>query len=111
MWTSSLLLEWISVAVVNPIGTSLHAITSEGHFGVKKVLGRSSVEVLTFGQDLVCLGLANSLDCQQRLFRRKCDGFNGIETGILELLGVRCRYTSFLRVERDITSVEAQEIM
>jgi hypothetical protein len=75
------------------------------------VLKRSSVEVLTFGQDLVCLGLANSLDCQQRLLRRKCDGFDGIKTGILELLGVRCRYTSFLRVDKDTISVEAKESM
>lgn len=43
---------------------------------------------LTFGQDLVGFGLADSFDRQQCLFGGECYGFDGVQTGILEFLGI-----------------------
>ena len=42
----------------------------------------------TFGQNLVGLGFADSLDCQQCLFGCEGDRFNSVEPSILKLLGV-----------------------
>ena len=66
MCTSSERREWISVAVVKPIGTSLHADANSQESAqtqadrCRERLVRG--DLLTFRQDLVRLGLAYPLD-------------------------------------------------
>lgn len=89
MWTSSDRLEWISVAVVKPMGTILHASD-------KLAAIVSWKKQLTFRQDLVGFGLTDPLDRQKLFLRREGDCFNSVVASFDQLVRVGRRYARFL---------------
>lgn len=92
---------WNSVAVVNPMGTSLDAARTAPRTATCVArLGEHLRRLApgegpwwywggrTFGENLVALGLAEALDGEQRLLGRVRHGLDGVEAGLDELLDV-----------------------
>ena len=69
-------------------------------------LGRSREahrhDLRRLGHDLVCLGLGDALDADQRLLRRVGNRLHGVVAGLLELLDVGRRNADCLEARHEV---------